>query len=355
MLKQLKKRLSGEKYTEAVDIMNRVYRCKYVLKIMKESLSIENPNAFWINWFSNVISVYNNDYIRALRINSIIPKPLLPKQIRSILDNTYMTACNYAINSTCTNNKIKLKKVTLSQPETELDTFTFINNILEIFTTYLLNDVDKNILYDFFDSVPFHQYFSGPYEYEKVKLSSNDIVIDAGANEGLFSALCSAKGCSAYAFEPIPQTITHLNATAKLNPNITICNYALSDFCGDINFNYDSILPVAATYVENSLGINKNNSELIKCKTITLDSFVDQCNLPKIDFIKADIEGAERDMLRGAKNVLKDFAPKLSICTYHLPDDPQVLRELILEANPNYIIEERWHKMYANVPNNKEM
>jgi hypothetical protein len=55
-------------------------------------------------------------------------------------------------------------------------------------------------------------------------------------------------------------------------------------------------------------------------------------------------------MLRGAKRILKEFAPKLSICTYHLPDDPQVLRELILEANPRYHIVEKFSKMYAHIP-----
>jgi hypothetical protein len=48
--------------------------------------------------------------------------------------------------------------------------------------------------------------------------------------------------------------------------------------------------------------------------------------------------------------VLKDFAPKLSICTYHLPDDPKIIRELILDANPKYIIEEKFKKMYAHMP-----
>ncbi|MDR2600473.1 MAG: FkbM family methyltransferase, partial [Oscillospiraceae bacterium] len=88
----------------------------------------------------------------------------------------------------------------------------------------------------------------------------------------------------------------------------------------------------------------------IKVQTIDLDSFVNENNLPRIDFIKADIEGAERYMLMGAKQVLKDFAPKLSLCKYHLPDDSKVLKELILDANPNYVIEERWKKMYAYVP-----
>jgi FkbM family methyltransferase len=45
----------------------------------------------------------------------------------------------------------------------------------------------------------------------------------------------------------------------------------------------------------------------------TLDKFVEDNKLERVDFIKADIEGAERDMLRGATNTLKTFAPKLAI------------------------------------------
>jgi FkbM family methyltransferase len=67
-----------------------------------------------------------------------------------------------------------------------------------------------------------------------------------------------------------------------------------------------------------------------KIKITTLDKFACEQNRKRLDFIKADIEGAERDMLAGAKNVLKEFAPKLAICTYHLPDDPEVLMDFLL-------------------------
>jgi uncharacterized protein Usg len=71
--------------------------------------------------------------------------------------------------------------------------------------------------------------------------------------------------------------------------------------------------------------------------------------LRTVDFIKADIEGAERYMLEGAKLVLKEFAPKLSICTYHLPDDPKVLKQFIKDANPKYTIFEKFKKIYAYI------
>jgi len=91
------------------------------------------------------------------------------------------------------------------------------------------------------------------------------------------------------------------------------------------------------------------SEKIVDC--IDLDTFSHEKNLSRIDFIKADIEGAERHMIKGAKYVLRESAPKIAICTYHLPDDPEVLRELILDANPNYVITEKYKKMYAHVPN----
>jgi len=196
-------------------------------------------------------------------------------------------------------------------------------------------------------------YGEGPYECGNVWLESGDVVIDAGANMGVFSALASKKCCSdneegaVYAFEPVPQNIDILKITADLNNAITIVPEGLSDSIGTIDI-----------YLQQSSGehtilsdLSKNaDSEKIEIQTTTLDRFAHERNLKKIDFIKADIEGAERLMLMGAKNVLRDYSPKLALCTYHLPDDPQVMQEIILDANPNYIIEQAEMKMFAYVP-----
>jgi hypothetical protein len=59
----------------------------------------------------------------------------------------------------------------------------------------------------------------GPYEIpERIELRQNDIVIDAGANLGLFSAVACQKGCEVYAFEPIfPIIDKYLSKTANWN------------------------------------------------------------------------------------------------------------------------------------------
>ena len=92
----------------------------------------------------------------------------------------------------------------------------------------------------------------------------------------------------------------------------------------------------------------KPGFEKIHC--VKLDQWVNENQITQIDFIKADIEGAERYMLSGATEVLRKFAPKLSICTYHLPDDPQVLEKIIIKANPKYKVIHTVKKLYAYVP-----
>lgn len=62
----------------------------------------------------------------------------------------------------------------------------------------------------------------GPYEIPgKFELTKGDVVIDAGANIGLFSAVAAVKGCSVYSFEPIKPVIDkYLSFTAQWNGNI---------------------------------------------------------------------------------------------------------------------------------------
>jgi hypothetical protein len=55
------------------------------------------------------------------------------------------------------------------------------------------------------------------------------------------------------------------------------------------------------------------------------------------------------DMLIGCRKVLKTFAPKLAICTYHLPDDPEVLEKIIRDTNQNYKVVHLTNKLFASV------
>ena len=79
----------------------------------------------------------------------------------------------------------------------------------------------------------------------------------------------------------------------------------------------------------------------------TLDRFVKKNFLEKVDFIKADIEGMERNLLAGAEETIKRFKPKLSICIYHRPDDPVVIEKMIKNFVSEYKIFKTKTKLYA--------
>lgn len=60
-------------------------------------------------------------------------------------------------------------------------------------------------------------------------------------------------------------------------------------------------------------------------------------------YIKADVEGADYEMLLGAKNTLKQFKPKLNCSAYHRFEDLFRLPLLISRLNPDYRVYLRHH------------
>jgi hypothetical protein len=105
---------------------------------------------------------------------------------------------------------------------------------------------------------------------------------------------------------------------------------------------------ICETYIAAASAIIKGGDKIVEVKGISLDEWAVGHMIPRIDFIKADIEGAERNLLRGATRILQEFKPKLAICTYHLKDDPEVLENIILTANPGYKVYHSSFKLFAH-------
>ncbi|NML37262.1 FkbM family methyltransferase [Chitinophaga sp. G-6-1-13] len=191
----------------------------------------------------------------------------------------------------------------------------------------------------------------GSYLYEdgpfNITIKDGDVVIDAGAWVGDFSSLAAFYGAKVYAFEPEVSNFRQLKKTSRLmgHDRIIPVQQGLSDKAGTAGMTlYD--IGNSAAYRITGNGEREQKDEV---SLTTLDDFVGTHGLSKIDFIKADIEGYERNLLKGARETLRTFAPKLSLCTYHYPDDPQVMAKIIHEANPAYTIVQMRHKLYAAV------
>ena len=235
---------------------------------------------------------------------------------------------------------IKLKEFLFNNPWKESHNYLsfFLGEFGELVAPHVFND------FSFLRT-------EGPYCYHDVDIKCGDVVFDLGANIGLFSAAAATIGCNVYSFEPVKFIADYLQKTADLyNGRIEVVQGAASDVDGEISF-YE-VVEERHDFGGSTVLDRAGKSAWVekKAKGITIDRFVDEKGLKKVDFIKADIEGSERNMLIGAKNTLKRFAPKLALCTYHLPDDKEVLTKLILDANPEYVIEYQWEKLYAHVP-----
>jgi len=84
-----------------------------------------------------------------------------------------------------------------------------------------------------------------------------------------------------------------------------------------------------------SVVLDNHASKKVLCVK-TIDQIVAELNLPRVDFITMDIEGAEKPALRGAAQTLKRFHPRMAISSEHLPDDTIAIPDTVRRIVPNY-------------------
>ena len=68
----------------------------------------------------------------------------------------------------------------------------------------------------------------------------------------------------------------------------------------------------------------------------------------KATFIKMDIEGSELEALKGAKNQIMNYSPRLAICVYHKREDLITIPQYIKKLVPEYKLYLRAHFPYAS-------
>ena len=69
---------------------------------------------------------------------------------------------------------------------------------------------------------------------------------------------------------------------------------------------------------------------------IDIDTYVRENNIPRIDYIKLDVEGAELEVLKGAFLTIGQFKPKLAISAYHKPEDLYEIQKYIRSLRCDY-------------------
>lgn len=227
-----------------------------------------------------------------------------------------------------------------------------MNNILKINNTNIINfgkysaEIANEFYHQFIElylnSLEIGGYFG--YENEYVTIKPGDNVIDCGANMGLFSNWAASKGAMVYGFEPgkTAYSLNKENRKLYLN-NIITYPYAVGkkneiiDYIECLNIGGSHL---AKYIINNQAGFR----DQYMVKSISLDTFFIHT---KIDFIKIDCEGAEADILLGAKNIINNYSPKIVMASYHSVGDNKKLKDILLSINLKYNIVEDREKLFC--------
>lgn len=124
------------------------------------------------------------------------------------------------------------------------------------------------------------------------------VVVDIGANVGYYTRLFSrlvGKNGRVYAFEPDTEAFAYLKANTAHLPNVKIFPAAVSARDGEAQFYH---VP-RATQSHSLVPIEGAEVQIVR--TVTLDSVISE----KIDFIKIDVEGAEKEVFDGMSRHLE--------------------------------------------------
>ena len=161
------------------------------------------------------------------------------------------------------------------------------------------------------------------------RIRPDSIVIDAGANIGTFSALSArlAREGKVYAFEPTRTTFDALEKNLHPYGNATAVRSALGNRVGGAELHIESSSGEGNTLAESGLLGSYSGKETVPITTI--DTFVREQQLRRVDFIKVDTEGFEKEILEGAAETIRAHRPALSLSAYHKPGDPSALKALI--------------------------
>ena len=206
---------------------------------------------------------------------------------------------------------------------------------------YNLNSICYNLNLFSLPIAIYLSFISKQYEYinesVRIKAEIDDYVIDAGACWGdtslYFAHEVKDKG-KVFAFEFIPNNLIIFNKYLSLNPkikgNISLIERPLWDSSGKSFYFLDK-------GPGSSISDVKLSENSVKIESISIDDFVRNNNIDKIDFIKMDIEGAELAALKGSIATIKKHKPKLAIAIYHNIDQFLEIPRFLISICPSYV------------------
>lgn len=178
----------------------------------------------------------------------------------------------------------------------------------------------------------FHASNNHYFDIPESSIEPRDVVLDCGACEGYFTLKALEAGAKkVYSFEPgadISRCLSRTFAADIADGRVSLHSYLLGDHNEEVLFYEEPNDPTVCRLFSRQEQITPLKN-IRTVKMMTIDEFCAVHKIEKIDFIKADVEGAELGLLRGAEETLKKFKPKLAFAAYHNADDANRMVEYI--------------------------
>ena len=146
------------------------------------------------------------------------------------------------------------------------------------------------------------------YEVPETTVRSGDTVLDCGAAEGIFALRVLGRAGRIALFEPLPSWAPVLRRTFEGHPEVEIVSVGLGDAEGRADLTDGVLRGAIVDAVGGSIPVT------------TVDRWVAQKGW-RVDYIKADLEGFEHQMLQGAAETIRRDRPKIAITVYHPGND----------------------------------
>ena len=165
----------------------------------------------------------------------------------------------------------------------------------------------------------------GEVELLKTLLRPEHVFVDVGANIGVFSLLAAKRvpHGRVYAFEASRTHAEKLAANIKLNDygNVIIQAVGLSDIAGDSKLYFPPCQDgFSNTGMASQFPFNLQSSSEESVRCTTLDDYALRQDIGRLDIIKIDVEGAELDVLLGARQCIARYQPRvvMEVCKSHI-------------------------------------
>lgn len=175
--------------------------------------------------------------------------------------------------------------------------------------------------------------------YRTARMAPGSIVLDCGANYGTFTRRALNRGAAkVVAIEINPEAQAALRRTFAneiREGRVIVYGKGVWDTDAELDLRGDSV-------------VLPREGALSRVPVTTIDKIVSELQLSSVDFIKMDIEGAEKNALRGAKATLAKFSPIMALSSEHLPDDAESIPALVNELVPGRYRMEYGYCFYAD-------